>query len=93
VATIVTKEGTEERQPRTAEEWALVGANAAALIESGNLLMIGKRVVDDGDWISMTRAMMDVAGMALKATEARDVEALFASGEAWGITVVRQRDA
>ena len=82
VATIVTKEGKEDRQPRTADEWALVGANAAALIESGNLLMIGNRVVDEGDWITMTRAMMDAAAVALKATEARDVEALFASGEA-----------
>jgi hypothetical protein len=82
VATIVTQEGTEDRQPRTAEEWALVGANAAALIESGNLLMMGSRVVDRDEWITMTRAMMDAAGVALKATEARDVEGLFASGEA-----------
>jgi hypothetical protein len=82
VATIVTQEGTEDRQPRTEAEWALVGANAAALIESGNLLMMGRRVVDEGDWITMTRAMMDAAGVALKATEARDVEGLFASGEA-----------
>jgi hypothetical protein len=82
VATIVTKEGTEDRQPQTAEEWALVAANAAALIESGNLLMMGRRVVDEGDWITMTRAMMDASGLALKAAEARDVEGLFASGEA-----------
>ncbi|HVH27190.1 MAG TPA: hypothetical protein VM818_10535 [Vicinamibacterales bacterium] len=82
VATIVTKEATEERQPRTAEEWAFVGANAAAIIESGNLLMMGSRVVDKDDWITMTRAMMDAGGVALKATEARDVEGLFSSGEA-----------
>jgi hypothetical protein len=82
VATIVDFKGTEERQPRTAEEWALVGASAAAIVESGNLLMMGNRVVDKGDWITRTRAMMDAAGVALKATEARDVEALFASGEA-----------
>jgi hypothetical protein len=82
VATIVDEKGTEEHQPRTADEWALVGASAAALVESGNLLMMGNRVVDRGDWITMTRAMMDTAGVALKATEARDVEALFASGEA-----------
>jgi hypothetical protein len=82
VATIVTKEGTEEHQPRTEGEWALVGASAAALVESGNLMMIGSRVRDDDDWITMTRAMMDAAGVALKATQARDVEGLFASGEA-----------
>jgi hypothetical protein len=81
VAVIVTADKTDERQPRTQMEWDHVGANAAALIEAGNLMLMGKRVVDDDDWIAMTRAMMDAAGVALKATEARDVEALFASGE------------
>jgi hypothetical protein len=81
VATIVTREGTEERQPRTEGEWSLVGAHAAALIEAGNLLMMGRRVVDRDEWITMTRAMMDAATVTLRATEARDVEALFASGE------------
>ena len=82
VGTIVDAKGTEERQPRTATEWALVEANAAALIESGNLLMMGSRVKDKDEWITMTRAMMDAGAVALKATQARDVEALFASGAA-----------
>jgi hypothetical protein len=81
VAIISTVEGTEERQPRTETEWALVGASAAALVESGNLLMMGSRVRDKDEWIVRTRAMMDAAAVALKATEARDVEALFAAGE------------
>jgi hypothetical protein len=82
VATIVTAEKTDEHRPRTEDEWALVGANAAAIIESGNLLLMGKRVADEGDWVTMTRAMMDAAAVTLKATEARDVDGLFASGEA-----------
>ena len=82
VATIVTVAGTEERQPRTEAEWSLVGANAAALIEAGNLLMMGDRLKDEDEWIAMTRAMMDAAAISLKATEARDVEALLNSGEA-----------
>ena len=61
VATIVTVAGTEERQPRTEAEWSLVGANAAALIEAGNLLMMGDRLKDEDEWITMTRAMMDAA--------------------------------
>ena len=82
VATIVTVEGTEDRQPRTEAEWSLVGANAAALIEAGNLLMMGDRLKDKDEWMAMTRAMMDAAIVSMKATEARDPEALLNSGEA-----------
>jgi hypothetical protein len=82
VATIVTFAGTEDRQPRTEAEWALVGANAAAIVESGNLLLMGNRLIDEDEWITMTRAMMDAAIISLKATEARDPEALLNSGEA-----------
>jgi hypothetical protein len=81
VATIYTEAGVEERQPRTEAEWMAVGSAAAALIESGNLLMMGNRVRDKGDWLTITRAMMDASMVALKATENRDVEGLFASGE------------
>ena len=86
VAIISTVEGTEERQPRTETEWARVGASAAALIEAGNLLLMGNRVRDNDEWIVRTRAMMDAAAVALKATEARDVEALFASGESVNVS-------
>lgn len=82
VATIVTFEGTEDRQPRTEDEWALVGANAAAIVESGNLLLMESRLRDEDEWIAMTRAMMDAAIVSLRATEARDPEALLNSGEA-----------
>jgi hypothetical protein len=81
VATIYTAEGVEERQPRTETEWAAVGTAAASLVESGNLLMMGSRMKDKDEWIVRTRAMMDAAAVALKATQSRDVEALFASGE------------
>jgi hypothetical protein len=82
VAVIADTKGIDERQPRTEAEWALVGANAAALIEAGNLLMIGDRRRDNGQWITRSRAMMDAAGIALRAAEARDADALFNSGEA-----------
>jgi len=81
VATIITPNGTEERAPRTAEEWDAVGDSAAALVESGNLLMLGDRAVDKGDWMTMSRALMDASRVALKATEAKNVEALFGTGE------------
>lgn len=82
VATIITPKGTEERAPRTAEEWDAVGDSAAALVESGNLLMLGERAIDKGDWMTMSRALMDGARVALEATKAKNVEALFGSSEA-----------
>ena len=81
VATTITPSGTQERAPRTAEEWNAVGDSAAALVESGNLLMLGDRAVDKGDWMTMSRALMDASRVALKATEAKNVEALFGTGE------------
>ena len=45
VATISTKAGIEERQPRTQEEWAEVRRKAVTLVEAPNLLVMkGRRV-------------------------------------------------
>ena len=82
VATISTVDGKEDRQPRTESDWAAVGASAAALVEAGNLLMMGDRLKDTDQWVTRTRAMMDAARIALRASEARDADALFNSGEA-----------
>ena len=81
VSTTITLSGTEERAPKTDTEWNAVGDSAAALVESGNLLMLGDRAVDTGDWMTMSRALMEASRGALKATEARSVEGLFSSGE------------
>jgi hypothetical protein len=86
VATIVSAAGTEERQPRTDEEWAAVGAGAAALIESANLLLMGDRPVDQGDWVKMTQAMADAGKTALKAAEAKSPEGILAAGETINMT-------
>jgi hypothetical protein len=86
VATIVSAAGTEEKQPRTDEEWAAVGAGAAALIESANLLLMGNRPVDQGDWVKMTRAMADAGREALKAAEAKSPEGILAAGETINMT-------
>ena len=45
VAYIATEQGTEDRQPRTDEEWKAVRTSALTLIEAANLLsMPGRRV-------------------------------------------------
>ncbi len=50
VATIVTKAGTEERRPRTEEQWKEVRRRAIALIEAPNLLIMeGRKVAKPGE--------------------------------------------
>ncbi|MGE3508002.1 MAG: hypothetical protein AB7N65_03870 [Vicinamibacterales bacterium] len=80
VSTTVTQQGTEEKQPRTPEEWAAVADGAAALAEAGNLLMLDGRALDRQDWLAMSRAMIDAGSLALKAVAARDARALFDAG-------------
>ena len=81
VSTIVDAKGVEENQPKTDEEWAVVGASAAALIESANLLTIGQRAVDQGDWVKMAKDMADAAQTALKATTDKNPDGILAAGE------------
>jgi cytochrome c556 len=81
VSTIVDKGGVQENVPKTEEEWAVVGANAAALIESANLLTVGNRAVDQGDWVKMSKAMADAAQTALKATTDKNPDGILAAGE------------
>lgn len=81
VSTIVDASGVQENQPRTDEEWAAVGASAAALVESANMLLVGNRPVDQGDWVKMAKAMADAGQMALKATTEKSPEGILAAGE------------
>jgi len=45
VATIVTRKGTEERRPRTDDEWKAVRRAAITLVEATNLLIMDGRAV------------------------------------------------
>jgi hypothetical protein len=80
VGTIISLEGTEEIAPKNDGEWARVGYSALTLAESANLLMIGGRAADQGDWITFSREMVDAGVAAMKAVEAKNPEALFEAG-------------
>lgn len=81
VSTTVSAAGIEEKRPTTDAEWAAVGASAAALIEASNLLVMGNRAVDQGEWVTMSAAMAKAGMAALKATEAKDPEGVLGAGE------------
>jgi hypothetical protein len=80
VGTIINADGVKEIAPQNDEEWANVANNAAALIESGNLMLLGDRAIDTGDWVTMTKAMMEKGQAALKAAQAKDKDAILEAG-------------
>ncbi len=80
VATNVTAKGVENVAPKDDEAWAAVGNSAAAIVEAGNLLLMPGRAVDQGDWLAMTRAMMEAGAAALKATDAKDADGVLTAG-------------
>jgi hypothetical protein len=60
VGTIVSEQGIEERAPKTDEEWAAVLNSAFVITESGNLMMMGGRAKDTGEWMRQSQALIDV---------------------------------
>jgi len=80
VGSIVTKDGVEDFFPRTEEEWILVENAAVMLMESGNLLMIGDRVRDHGEWMTMSQGLIDAGKLALTAAQSRNPDEIFRVG-------------
>ena len=72
--------GIKEIEPQNDAEWTALAAQAAALVESGNLLLMGDRLVDNGDWVTMTRAMIEKGQLAIKAAQARDKDGILDAG-------------
>lgn len=67
--------------PTTDEAWAKVQNDAIVLAESGNLLMVGNRLRDTGDWVKFAQAMIDAGVTSLKAAEAKNVDAISMAGD------------
>jgi hypothetical protein len=64
VATIIGPAGTEEREPRTDEEWATVRRGAIQLVEVPNLLLIpGRRAARPGEKSETPRVELEPAAI------------------------------
>jgi hypothetical protein len=81
VSVTVDETGVHERAPQTDEEWEAVWAAGLSLAESGNLLMMAPRAVDDGAWMQFAVSLVDAGAEAAAAAAAHDVERVFAAGE------------
>ena len=80
VGTSNTAKGLVETAPQNDEEWAKVESAAAAVAESGNLLLTGNRAIDNGDWVKMTHDMIDKAKLAMAAARAHNKDQIVETG-------------
>jgi len=80
VGSIITKEGEQQLAPKTDAEWTVVRNAAAIVAETSNLLMLAPHARDQGDWVAMTRRVIDKANECVQAAEAKDIETLFTAG-------------
>ncbi|MBL8958323.1 MAG: hypothetical protein JNJ98_00605 [Gemmatimonadetes bacterium] len=74
--------GTHVMVPTTDSAWSAVQAAAITVGESGNLLLIPPRAVDQGTWAQLARGMTTASREALAAAIARDTSRVFSAGAA-----------
>lgn len=80
VGWIIDHEGEHYVRPQSEEEWIAVESAAFMVAESGNLLMMAERALDDGAWITMSRSLVDIGERALRAAEEMDEQRVFDLG-------------
>jgi hypothetical protein len=66
--------------PKTDEDWHVLEHEAITLGEMGNVIMMPHLAKDNGDWARLSQAMIDAAGGARKAIQAKNLDALQAAG-------------
>ena len=69
------------KAPAEDMEWEKVQANALAVAESANLLMVGTRVVDHEDWIRNAQSLIAAAKEAAQAAQEKNVDKVLAAGD------------
>jgi cytochrome c556 len=77
---ILYENGTLTRVPKGDDEWNRLRLRALAVAEAGNLLQMPPRARDDGDWMTLSRAMTTKAAAVAKATESTDPDAVLLAG-------------
>lgn len=78
---VVDAEGVHERMPETDEEWIEVWSAGMAIAESGNLLMMPPRAVNEEQWMAYSTDLVDAGFTAAQAALNRDFEGVLAEGE------------
>jgi len=81
VQVTVDENGVTEHAPQTDDEWDRVRAAALMVAESGNLLLMPPRMVDNRAWTFFSRQLTEAGVEAAAAAAAHDVDRVFAAGE------------
>ena len=80
VGWIVDENGTEFIRPQSPEEWNAVRNAAFQVTESGNLMMMQGRAIDEETYATYARALVEAGQRAIQAAEARDEMGVFDVG-------------
>jgi hypothetical protein len=80
VGSIVDETGLTEFSPQSTEEWDRARNSAYVIAETGNLLMMSPRARDGGEWMTLSRALVDAGQKAIRAAEAHDTTGVFDVG-------------
>ena len=71
----------ERNPPQNERDWETLQLQALMLAESGNLLMMKGRAKNQGQWMKDARMLVDAGAAAVKATRAKDIQAVLALNE------------
>lgn len=80
VGVIVDAEGEHQLAPQTEEDWMMLRFAAYTVAESGNLLMMPERALDQAAWITMSQSLVEMGQRAVEAADARNLDAIFDVG-------------
>ena len=80
VGVIVDADGEHQLAPQTEEDWLMLRFAAYTVAESGNLLMMPERALDQGAWVTMSQQLVEMGQRAIEATDARNLDAIFDVG-------------
>ena len=80
VGATITGTKVEEFAPKNEKEWQAVGDSAAAIVESGNMLLVGDRLVDKREWLSYTQRFIAAGKAVLAAAEQKKPDGVLAAG-------------
>lgn len=72
--------GYEELYPTTDDGWNYVKAQAAIVVESGNIMALPGRAMDNDAWMIYAKGMSEAGLLAMKAAEAQNEEDFFQAG-------------
>lgn len=77
---VIYENGKLVTAPNTDDDWYNLQMKAFAVAEAGNLLKIGQRAKDTGDWMKFSTALTDRSMEAVRAAERKDLDGLITAG-------------